>query len=89
MEVLVRELRELKRFSRNKTRNYDRDSFISFCSYPNMDPGAGLPDVFFLNQKSQFGRFLRALDWKMLIYFMAIWNLLQTFGIFYDHFGKF
>jgi hypothetical protein len=21
----------------------------------------------------------------MLIYFMAIWNILQTFGIFYDH----
>jgi hypothetical protein len=24
-------------------------------------------------------------DWKMLIYFMAIWNILQTSGIFYDH----
>jgi hypothetical protein len=22
---------------------------------------------------------------KMLIYFVAIWNILQTFGIFYDH----
>jgi hypothetical protein len=21
----------------------------------------------------------------MLIYFMAIWNILQTFGVFYDH----
>jgi hypothetical protein len=31
------------------------------------------------------GKFWRALDWKMLIYFMAIWNILQTFGIFYDH----
>jgi hypothetical protein len=27
---------------------------------------------FLLNQKSQF---LRALDWKMLIYLMAIWNI--------------
>jgi hypothetical protein len=25
------------------------------------------------------------LDWKMLIYFMALWNILQAFGIFYDH----
>jgi hypothetical protein len=25
------------------------------------------------------------IDWKMLIYFMAIWNILRTFGIFYDH----
>jgi hypothetical protein len=32
------------------------------------------------------------LDWKKLIYFMAIWNSLQTFGIFYDpleHLGSF
>jgi hypothetical protein len=43
-----------------------------------------LPDGFFSNQKSQFGKFWSALDWKMLIYFMAIWNILQTFGIFYD-----
>jgi hypothetical protein len=26
-----------------------------------------------------------ALDWKMLIYFMAIWNILQTFVILCDH----
>jgi hypothetical protein len=26
-----------------------------------------------------------ALDWKMLIYFMDIWNILRTLGIFYDH----
>jgi hypothetical protein len=25
------------------------------------------------------------IDWKMLKYFMAVWNILQTFGIFYDH----
>jgi hypothetical protein len=23
--------------------------------------------------------------WKMLIYFMTIWSILQSFGIFYDH----
>jgi hypothetical protein len=28
---------------------------------------------------------MRALDLKMLIYFMAIWNILRTYGIFYDH----
>jgi hypothetical protein len=31
------------------------------------------------------GKFWRALYWKMLIYFMAIWNILLTCGIFYDH----
>jgi hypothetical protein len=25
------------------------------------------------------------IGWKMLIYFLAIWNILLTFGIFYDH----
>jgi hypothetical protein len=29
--------------------------------------------------------FGEALDWKMLIYLMDIWNILQTFGIFYRH----
>jgi hypothetical protein len=28
---------------------------------------------------------LDALDWKMLIYFIAFMNILPTFGIFYDH----
>jgi hypothetical protein len=30
-----------------------------------------------------------ALDWKMLIYFMAICNILLTFGILYDHLAQF
>jgi hypothetical protein len=30
-------------------------------------------------------KFGRALDWKMFIYITAIWNILVTFGIFYDH----
>jgi hypothetical protein len=32
------------------------------------------------------GKFWRALDWKMLIYFIDILNILRRFGIFYDHF---
>jgi hypothetical protein len=44
-----------------------------------------LPDGLFSDQKSQFGLILRALDWKMLVYFKAIWNILRTFGVFYDH----
>jgi hypothetical protein len=31
------------------------------------------------------GKFLRALDWKMFMYFLAIWNILETYGKFYDH----
>jgi hypothetical protein len=50
-----------------------------------------LPDGFFSNQKIPIwvNLFWRALDWKMLTYFVAIWNILQTFGIFYDHLVKF
>jgi hypothetical protein len=35
------------------------------------------------------GKFWRVLDWKMLIYFMAIRNSLRTFGKFYDHLVNF
>jgi hypothetical protein len=41
--------------------------------------------VSFQTKNPVLGKFCRALDWKMLIYFMAIWNILQTLGIFYDH----
>jgi hypothetical protein len=46
---------------------------------------AGLPDGLFQTKNPNLGKFWRALDWKMLIYFMPIWNILQTFGIFYNH----
>jgi hypothetical protein len=40
--------------------------------------------VYFQTKNPNWGKFWRALDWKMLIYFMAFWNILQTFGIFYN-----
>jgi hypothetical protein len=43
---------------------------------------SGLPDGLFSNQKSQCWR---ALDWKILVCFMATWNISRTFGILYDH----
>jgi hypothetical protein len=39
--------------------------------------------VSFQTENPKLGKFWRAQDWK--IYFMAIWNILQTFEIFYDH----
>jgi hypothetical protein len=44
----------------------------------------GCQMVSFQTQNSNLGTILRALHWKMLIYFRAIWNILQIFGIFYD-----
>jgi hypothetical protein len=42
--------------------------------------GPGLPDGLVY-----LGKFWSVLVWKMLIYFMALCNILWTFGIFYDH----
>jgi hypothetical protein len=35
-------------------------------------------------QNPNLGKLCKALDWKMFLYFMAIWNILRTFGILYD-----
>jgi hypothetical protein len=41
--------------------------------------------VYFQTKNPYLGKFWRALDWKMLMYFMVIWNILLPFGIFYCH----
>jgi hypothetical protein len=41
--------------------------------------------VCFQTKIPYLGKFWRALDWKMFIYFTAIWYILWRFGIFYDH----
>jgi hypothetical protein len=45
----------------------------------------GCQMVHFQTKSPNLGKFVSALDWKMLIYFMSICNILWTFGIFYDH----
>jgi hypothetical protein len=44
----------------------------------------GCQMVYFQTKNPVLGKFWRALDWKMSIYFKDIWNILQTFGIFYN-----
>jgi hypothetical protein len=41
--------------------------------------------VCFQTKNPNVGEFWRALDWKMFIYFMATWNILWGFGLFYGH----
>jgi hypothetical protein len=42
--------------------------------------------VYFQTKNSNLSKFPRALDWKNESrYFIAIWNILCTFGIFYAH----
>jgi hypothetical protein len=41
--------------------------------------------VCFHTKNPNFGKFYRALDWKMFIYIMALLDILLRFGIFYDN----
>jgi hypothetical protein len=45
--------------------------------------------VYFQTQNTNLGKFWRVLQWKLLVYFMAIWSILWPFGLFYGHFGLF
>jgi hypothetical protein len=49
---------------------------------------SGLPDgtfVYLLTKTINFGTLWRALEWKMLVYFTALWYILWSFEIFYGH----
>jgi hypothetical protein len=48
--------------------------------YPNHQ---GYQMVYFQTKNPNLGKFWRVLQWKMLVYFMAIWYIFRTFGIFY------
>jgi hypothetical protein len=40
--------------------------------------------VYYFNAKNpSFGILCKALEWKMLVYYLAIWNILLPFGIFW------
>jgi hypothetical protein len=41
--------------------------------------------VCFQTQNPNLVKFWRALNWKKFKYYMAIWNILWTFGVFYNH----
>jgi hypothetical protein len=43
----------------------------------------------FQTKNPNLGKFCKALGGKMLMYFMATWNILRTFGIFYDRWVHF
>jgi hypothetical protein len=42
----------------------------------------GCQMVSFQTKNPKLGKFWGALDWKMLIYFMAIWNIYRHLGYF-------
>jgi hypothetical protein len=44
--------------------------------------------VYFQAKNTILGKFWRALERKMLVYFMVIWNILRPFGVFYGYLVK-
>jgi hypothetical protein len=49
----------------------------------------GCQMLYFQTKNLKLGKFWSVLDWKLLIYFMSICNILRTFWIFYDHLAHF
>jgi hypothetical protein len=41
----------------------------------------GYKMVYFQTKTPNLGKFWRALEWKIQVYFKVIWNILQPFGI--------
>jgi hypothetical protein len=41
--------------------------------------------VYFQTKNGLSGKFWKTLKWKMLVYFMVVWNILRSFGKFYGH----
>jgi hypothetical protein len=47
--------------------------------------GTGLPDDLIQTKNPYLCNFWSVVDWKMSVYFMAVWNILRTFGILFGH----
>jgi hypothetical protein len=45
----------------------------------------GCQMAYFQTKNPNLVKFLRVLKWKMLVYFMAIWSIFRSFGIFCGH----
>jgi hypothetical protein len=63
-------------------------AFISPTSWRTHESQVSLPirvarwPVYFQTKNPDLGKIWRALQWSMLVYYMAIWSNLQLFGIF-------
>jgi hypothetical protein len=55
--------------------------FGSSCPHFRFNQGCQMD--WFQTKNPNWGKFWSALDWKLLIYFMANWNILLRFGKFY------
>jgi hypothetical protein len=53
--------------------------------YLTLSPLQGCQMVYFQTKNPNFGKFLRVWQWKMLLYFMDIWTILQQISMLYGH----
>jgi hypothetical protein len=75
----------MKRFAVAHQERVDQGNVASREWEGNAEQGCQM--VCFQTKNLNLGKFCRALEWKMLFNFMVIWNILQSFGIFYGHLG--
>jgi hypothetical protein len=62
-------------------------SHQTFCSSCQASPRKqGCQIVCFQTKNPNLGKFWRALELKMMLYFMFVWNILQTLYTFYCHY---
>jgi hypothetical protein len=54
-------------------------------SLPTNRPDQGCQMVYFHTQNPDLGNFWRSFEWKMMVHFSTIWNILRSFGIMYYH----
>jgi hypothetical protein len=59
-----------------------RDMRQNFHFKKEVDLDQGCQMVYFQTQIPKLGKFWRVLQWKMLLYFMAIWSILRPFGMY-------
>jgi hypothetical protein len=64
--------------------------FVNHCFFVKiairvLAASQGCQMVCFQTKNPNLGKIFRFADWKMLMYYKAIWNILWTFGILYDH----
>jgi hypothetical protein len=55
------------------------------CSNDRHPSNQGCQMVCFQTKNPNLGKFWRVLQWKMLVYFVDTWSILQYFVIFYGH----
>jgi hypothetical protein len=80
-------------FIRPRSLNPETNALISL-SYEIANIGIGhkrqgCQMAYFKTKNSNLGKFWRVLQWKLLVYFVAIWSILRSFGIFCSHLAYF